>query len=339
MSGPEFAADGPMARAEVLLPRIWPSDERADLRAPAADHPVDARAKRARPIGHRLLRPRWFGPALAAAVIVTWAVAAVTGIPPATPANAAPMSDMFAAEPAATADQAVTPSASPTAPMADWLPEGVDPSADATLGPSPTAAATPAVLFRMRVRLLVNVQQQWSYTCIAAAVQTELASALGSFDTSPAEQMAIYEWGRANLAFKFRNNAPGLDFIAWARALNYFGAGSVRYRSVYNADGDALLQRLAKAMRASGLPQGAVVHGATHAWTIMGFVTTADPAATKSFSVVGAYVAGPNMRGTDPPTGAYLSAADLLAAWETYTEPYGTSRYNGQYLAVVGLRG
>ena len=283
-------------------------------------------------------------------VLGAWAVGSVVGLPAAARADSGPVVAPRATDPAPSpTDEASGSPAGPslvaTEPVvgSGSLPQpGSDVSElilEEVAASTPTPSPTPQPdLFSMRLRVAKNVQQQWSYTCVAAAIQTELEIALGSFDTSGSQQMAIYEWGRANLEFGIRSGQPGLDFIARSRALNHFGGGKVRYRPVAMADGAYLLVRMARAMRISGLAQGAGVRGGTHAWTILGFVTTADPARVKSFAVVGVYVAGPNMKGKDPLTGTYMSAADLLAYWETYTDPDGSSRYNGQYLAVVGLR-
>ena len=67
-------------------------------------------------------------------------------------------------------------------------------------------------------------------------------------------------------------------------------------------------------------------------------MASADPATARSFTVSGVYVAGPYMSRRDPPTGTLISAADFLAYWEMYTDPYGGSSYNGKYLAVIGTR-
>ena len=300
-------------------------------------------------------RRKWIALPLAILVVAAWAVASVLGLPPAAQADAAPVYVAATMDPGtALADDSSGVAAEATPLFAEPDPASVswgqslsqpgnDVSAISSGEVAPTRTAAPAATpkpgpYQELLKIGVNVQQRWNYTCVAASVQTELNMALGSFDTSASKQIAIYNWGRAHLGFSLKDAQPGLDFIAWSRALDHFSGGKVKYSAVPMADGAAVLVAMARAMRTSGLPQGAAVRGGTHAWTIIGYVASADPATARSFTVSGVYVAGPYMSRRDPPTGTYIKAADFLAYWETYTDPHGGSPYNGKYLAVIGTR-
>jgi hypothetical protein len=300
-------------------------------------------------------RRKWLAAAVTTMVVAAWAAASVLGLPQAAQADTSPLYAAATVDPgAALAEDGSGAAAAetPLFPVPDpssisWGRSLSQPGNDVAftsgsdeppvITPAPSATPQPGP-YKQLLKIGVNVQQRWNYTCVAASVQTELLMALGFFDTSAGRQIAIYNWARAHLGFSFRDSQPGLDFIAWSRALNYFSGGKVKYSPVSMADGAGILVAMAKAMRTSGLPQGADIRGATHAITIIGYVASADPATARSFTVTGVYVAGPYMRWRDPPTGTYLAAADFLAYWGTYTDPYGFSPYNGKYLAVIGTR-
>jgi hypothetical protein len=294
---------------------------------------------------------------VAVGLVAAWGAASVLGLPAPAQADSAPVYVASTEDPQiALADAWTTVGADATAPefgepdpgSVSWGQSLTDPGSDVAVpGGEPVVVktATPTAVptkkptdVKQVLAIKTNVQQRWTYTCVAASVQTELGMALGSFNTSAAQQLAIYNWARAHLGFGLKDNQPGLDFIAWARALNYFSSGKVKYTATAVASGPEILGTMAKAMRTSGLPQGAAVRGGTHAWTIIGFYLSADPIKSRTFTVYGVYVAGPYQSWRDPPTGTYVKAANFLAYWEKYVDPYGDSPYNGKYLAVVGYR-
>jgi hypothetical protein len=222
----------------------------------------------------------------------------------------------------------------------------VFPSKMPATGPGFTWVATDHGLFRQLVVApykgyvwngqTPNVQQAWNYTCVAASIQSELAMALGSFDTSTSKQWAIYTWGRAHMGFPLPDDNRGLDPYAWASALNYFSGGKVSYRDATWDDGQQGLRDIALTMRRTGHPQGIVVYAGLHAWTIIGFTANADPAVNPRFTVTGVYVMAPFIRWTDPPAGTYYKAGQFIDLWGLYYERSGTTQWTGKYTAIIG---
>jgi hypothetical protein len=177
-----------------------------------------------------------------------------------------------------------------------------------------------------------NVPQYWWSTCVAASVQTELAIILPSFDTSEVFQWEIYQWGRQHLAYDY---SRGLDPYTWAEALNHFSGGRVAFHDRGFASAQEGLRAIARAMRATGDPQGAAVRHGRHAWTIIGYTATADPAYSTDFTVTGVFVAGPLTAYTDPPTGTWYEASYFAALWGVYLQAPASNPWRGLFAAVL----
>jgi hypothetical protein len=182
------------------------------------------------------------------------------------------------------------------------------------------------------LRRTPNVPQFWWSTCVAASVQTELAMILGSYDTSQSAQWEIYQWGRSQTRFSYPR---GLDPYAWAEALNHFSGGRVGYHDRGFSNGQVGLRAIASAMRTTGHPQGAAVKHGRHAWTIIGYTATADPALTDDFTVTGVFVAGPLTAYTDPLTGTWFEASYFTSLWGRYLQLPVQTPWRGLFAAVI----
>ena len=66
-------------------------------------------------------------------------------------------------------------------------------------------------------------------------------------------------------------------------------------------------------MRSTGYPIGLLVYHGGHAWTMIGFTATADPALTPHYQVTGVYVAAPFVAWTDPRPGTYYTTSQIRA--------------------------
>jgi hypothetical protein len=176
-------------------------------------------------------------------------------------------------------------------------------------------------------------QQKTNYWCVPASVQTELNMALNRRSTSRSFQQSVYWYGRANLGYRIQ--ARGLDPQAWARGLTYFSGGRVRYADTTFSTFTASLRAAAERMRVTGYPVGILVYHGGHAWTMIGFTATADPALTRHYTITGVYVAAPFVAWTDPRPGTYFTTAQIRAKMTTYWEPERWTRWNGRYTVIL----
>jgi hypothetical protein len=176
-------------------------------------------------------------------------------------------------------------------------------------------------------------QQYTNYWCVPASVQTELNMALDRKSTSYSYQQTVYHYGRANLGYRLQ--ARGLDPQAWARSLTYFSNERTPYWDATYTSYDRALRAGVRSMRRTGQPVGLLVYHGGHAWTMIGYTTTADPRKTDKYQVTGVYVAAPFVAWTDPRPGTYYSTASFRYKMTTYWEPERWTRWNGYYTIIL----
>jgi hypothetical protein len=157
---------------------------------------------------------------------------------------------------------------------------------------------------------------------------------LGQSDTSTSSQQTYMAYAQAHDAGSY---SQGSDPAGWGAALNRYGGGGYAIRAY--SDRTSALKAAATRMRATGKPVGMLVWAGRHAWVMSGFSATADPATTSDFSVTSVFVEGPlyprepNAWGYDLPPDTELSAAQIGAYLNRYSDGHYT--WNGYYILVL----
>jgi hypothetical protein len=169
------------------------------------------------------------------------------------------------------------------------------PPAAATAASSVAPATTTAALPRwdgsldLYRRGVFTTQETWRW-CTAAGVQIIRNVARHQADHSYANQERYYRYMRAHNRYPVRA-ADGVDPGGWAAGLRRYVDD--RYRVVRGDSFAAALRSAVTAMRRTSLPVGLLVARGNHAWVLVGFSATADPARTRDFTVTSVRVVGP----------------------------------------------
>jgi hypothetical protein len=135
----------------------------------------------------------------------------------------------------------------------------------------------------------------------------------------------------------------GASIIGWTEALNRLDAGP------YRLDGtDTIQQALrnaARAMRQTKRPVGLLMWRGRHAWVMVGFRATADPAKASDFRVTHAIVMDPlypygsSTWGRTPRPGEALTVAELGQQFVQRRRGHRASRwlagYEGKYVTTI----
>jgi hypothetical protein len=115
--------------------------------------------------------------------------------------------------------------------------------------------------------------------CVAAAMQTSMNIMDTGADVSRKTQARILALARQLSA------APegGVEPEGWASGLTQLGYGN--YQVSVQGTIKAAIHLAAKQIRLTGRPAGLMVWYGAHSWVVSGFSSTADPAATNTFTV------------------------------------------------------
>jgi hypothetical protein len=109
-------------------------------------------------------------------------------------------------------------------------------------------------------------------------------------DHSRAGQQRYFTYMRAHNRYTIPVK-DGVDPAGWTAGLRRYVDD--RYRLVASTSFGSALKSAVRALRRTNLPVAiAVAHG-NHAWILVGFTATADPAKTSSFTVTSVRVVGP----------------------------------------------
>lgn len=161
----------------------------------------------------------------------------------------------------------------------------------ATTVPTPAAAALPAWdgsidLYRDGV---FTTQKTWRW-CTAADVQIMRNIVRHQADHSRSSQERFYAYMRAHNRYPVPA-ADGVDPAGWTAGLRRFVDD--RYRLVASGSFRAAIRSAVTSLRRTNLPVGITVAHGSHAWVLVGFSATADPARTRDFTVTSVRVVGP----------------------------------------------
>jgi hypothetical protein len=138
----------------------------------------------------------------------------------------------------------------------------------------------------------------------------------------------------------------GASIIGWTAGLNRLGAGP------YRLDGARRLQtslrHAAKAMRETRRPVGLLMWQGRHAWVLVGFRATADPARSDDFRVTHAIVMDPlyphgsSVWGRSPRPGELLTVSELGRQFVPRRRGHRSSKwlagYEGMYVTTIPFR-
>jgi hypothetical protein len=209
--------------------------------------------------------------------------------------------------------------------------------------PSPSPVAVPAVEAASLPRWTgsVDLYRQGTFStqktylwCTAADVQIARNIVRGQTDHSRAYQSRYFDWMRAHNRYAIPVK-DGVDPQGWAAGMRNFVDS--RYRLATFRSYTVALRSAVTSLRLTNRPVGVLVARGGHAWLMSGFSATADPAATRDFTVTSVRVVGPlyglqSRNGYDMPPNTSLSAI----AFKRFFTPW---HYAGIRMVWEGLYG
>jgi hypothetical protein len=216
-------------------------------------------------------------------------------------------------------------------------------AAGLTVAPAPSPLATPPVQAASLPRWTGSVDlyrrgtfstQQTYLWCTAANVQIARNIVRGQSDHSRTNQSYYFDWMRARNRYDIPVS-DGVDPQGWAAGMRSFVDG--RYGLATFRSYTSALRSGVTSLRLTNLPVGVLVARGGHAWLLTGFSATADPAATREFTVTSVRVVGPlyglqSRNGYDMPPNTSLSAR----AFKQFFTPW---HYAGIRMVWEGLYG
>ena len=205
--------------------------------------------------------------------------------------------------------------------------------------PSTSPAAAPLPAWSGGVSLYragaFTTQQTW-YWCTAAGVQIARNIVRREADHAASTQGAYFDWMRGHNEYDIPVK-DGVDPAGWAAGMAHFV--DRRYRVASDRTFDAALRRVVTSLRLTYRPVPiAVMHG-NHAWLVVGFTATADPAVTRRFRVTSVRVVGPlyglqSKNGYDMKPNTKLTPGQL----QSYVTPFHYAAvempWEGRYLTI-----
>lgn len=133
-----------------------------------------------------------------------------------------------------------------------------------------------------------TTQKSWLW-CTAADVQIMRNIDRGTTDHSATNQRKYFAYMRAHNRYAIPAS-DGVDPAGWTAGLRHFVDD--RYRLVQSTSFKSALRTSVTNLRKTGLPVAFTVSRGGHAWIIVGFTATADPAVTSKFTVTSVRVVG-----------------------------------------------
>ncbi len=133
-----------------------------------------------------------------------------------------------------------------------------------------------------------TTQKSWLW-CTAADVQIMRNIDRGTTDHSATNQRKYFAYMRAHNRYAIPAS-DGVDPAGWTAGLRHFVDD--RYRLVQSTSFESALRTSVTNLRKTGLPVAITVSRGGHAWIIVGFTATADPAVTSKFTVTSVRVVG-----------------------------------------------
>ena len=134
-----------------------------------------------------------------------------------------------------------------------------------------------------------TTQKSWLW-CTAADVQIMRNIVHRQGDHTTSGQRRYFDYMRAHNRYRIPVS-DGVDPAGWTAGLRRYV--DARYRLVSSGSFDAALRSAVTNLRRTNLPVGITVSHGGHAWILVGFTATADPAVTTRFTVTSVRVVGP----------------------------------------------
>jgi hypothetical protein len=176
--------------------------------------------------------------------------------------------------------------------------------------------------------------QQTYLWCTAADVQIARNIVRVQTDHSRASQSRYFNWMRAHNRYDIPIR-DGVDPQGWAAGMRNFVDS--RYRLATFRSYTSALRSAVTSLRLTNRPVGVLVARGGHAWLMTGFSATADPAATRDFTVTSVRVVGPlyglqSRNGYDMPPNTSLSAS----AFKRFFTPWHYARIRMAWEGMYG---
>jgi len=170
--------------------------------------------------------------------------------------------------------------------------------------------------------------------CVGASTQLMVNLITGSSDRTTATQTRIQTYARSMSGKEYKDG--GADTSGWASALRAFGHAS--YAVTDHGTFDASLRDAVIDLRRTNRPVGMLVMSGRHAWVLVGFTATADPAMTADFRITSVSISGPlwpstGANGYDPAPNTKLSLEQLKQYFHPYVAVGKPSEY-GSYVTI-----
>ncbi|MGH2466325.1 MAG: hypothetical protein ACRDGL_01115 [Candidatus Limnocylindrales bacterium] len=137
----------------------------------------------------------------------------------------------------------------------------------------------------------------------------------------------------------------GVDVAGWTWGLEAYV--DARYRLVASSSFAAALRSAVTNLRRTGLPVPITVRHGDHAWVIVGFTATTDPARTSAFTVTGVRVVGLAyglqdggplpVAQRDPAPDTLVSPARLASLLTAFHDPNVLMAWDGRFVTIQPL--
>jgi hypothetical protein len=208
---------------------------------------------------------------------------------------------------------------------------------------APAAQAAPRS-FQMDVSRPGDFVAQTNFVqCVGASMQMMLNVIEPGSDRTARTQMRLQRLARRMSPPRPDGSVrQGASIIGWTAGLIQEGAGP------YRLDGSTTIQtamrHAARAIRDTGRPVGLLMWRGRHAWVMVGFRATADPARTDQFRVTHAMVMDPlyphgSVWGPSPRPGAMLTISQLGRQFVQRRRGQSASKwlagYEGKYVITM----
>lgn len=184
----------------------------------------------------------------------------------------------------------------------------------------------------------VQAQPWW---CTAASIELLRNLTRGTNDHSSASQSRYFWAMRAHDRYAIPVT-DGVDVAGWTWGLRTYVDD--RYRLVASTSFQAALRSAVTNLRRTGLPVPITVRHGDHAWVIVGFTASADPARTSAFTVTGIRVVGLAygiqaggplpVSQRDPPPGTLVSPSRLASMLTVFHDPNVRMAWDGRFVTI-----
>lgn len=180
-----------------------------------------------------------------------------------------------------------------------------------------------------------TTQKTWLW-CTAAGIQIVRNLVQGTDDHTKAGQRRYFDWMRKRNRYDLPVTA-GVDPQGWTAGMRRFVDD--RYRLVSSPTFKDALKLAAIRMRKTNLPVGVAVARGGHAWILVGFTATADPARTRDFRVTSVRVVGPlygrqSRNGYDMKPNTRLSTAQFKRFFTSWRYAPKRMIWDGRFVSI-----